>query len=268
MKWMLLITLVISVQANAYLSEDLLSKKSDLITIPEIEEENIQANAWSPYLMDKCEIYNRQNANEDELRDAGLRRCIDGSVSFKQPKATGINGYEGKCGQTSASNTLFHICKRAFSPKDEIEKYLKDITPGVLPKTLRRGMKNIFTDNKQFCPTSMWKKLSAKSSSKFIGEVKQAIFPRYSHPNLLVITRNGRRLLRNPIMALIQNPGGKYLHWVTIIDIESNRNECNFIVNHWDNQYRVSCKKFASWSGKVGKTYPVVLKSYSIVSLH
>jgi hypothetical protein len=92
------------------------------------------------------------------------------------------------------------------------------------------------------------------------------LIPNYSHINLQEVSRFGKSYSRNPVGALIQNPGGKYIHWVKIIDVLESENVCKFIVNHWDNQYEVPCDTLATWSGRVGRTYPIILKSYSIVT--
>lgn len=265
MKWILFLLPTIAF-AGDFITEIRTSPEADLVEYTN-DEQNYDDKKWSLYLYDQCNFYDRNVQNEDELRDAGLRRCKDGSISFVQPKSDGWNGWEGKCGPTAASNSLYHLCKKGLNPNTYVARYMSDVTPGVLPKTLKKGLKKIFELNKEACPNSNnWVYSKLKTETNYIAKVKQDLFPKYSHPNLLRVTRNGKSYLRNPILTLIQNPGGNYLHWVTIIDIESTQTRCDFVVNHWNKQYLVPCKTLASWSGKVGKTYPIILKSYSVVT--
>lgn len=237
-------------------------------TFVEVQDKHLpslESYSWEQFKTDDCLQYLINNKNEDKLRDSGFRRCKDGSVSFVQPDSSGWNGWEGKCGQTAASNTLYHMCKVAKDPKDYMDRYLSDITPGVRPKTLYRGMKNIFKENSSLCPRGSWSHYSSGSTDKFIEEVKQKIIPKYSHERLVVMRRDGVEKLRQPVMVLIQNPSSRYLHWVTIMDV-LDKNECLFVVNHWDNQYQLPCDLLAEWSDDVGHSYPIILRSLSYVT--
>lgn len=219
---------------------------------------------WNYYKIDECTLRDENVKNERQLRDIGLRRCRDGSVSFIQPNSEGWNGWEGKCGQTAAANTLFHFCRVAKDPNQYIDEYLSDLTPGVLPKTLRKGLSSIFSKF-SFCANVEFRSKSFRTNDNFISFVKQKIIPNMSHPRMLTITRDGLQRLRQPVLVLVQNPGTKYLHWVTIIDQIDRNRTCNFIVNHWDAQYMVPCTDLANWSKNVGRTYPLILKSLSVV---
>lgn len=265
MKWILFLIPTLGF-ASEFITEQRISPESDLVVFVS-EEPTYENKSWSLYLYDRCNYIDRNVQNENELRRAGLRRCKDGSVSFVQPKSEGWNGWEGKCGPTAASNSLYHLCKKGLDPNAYVAKYMKDATPGVRPLTLKKGLTKIFSLNTHACPTSNnWKYEKLASSTNYITKIKQDLFPKYSHPNLLKIQRNGKSYLRNPVLSLIQNPGGKYLHWVTIIDIISTASKCDFVVNHWNKQYLIPCKILASWSEKVGKTYPIILKSFSVVT--
>lgn len=223
---------------------------------------------WELYLTDKCEIAYLDLDTEVDLRARGLRRCEDNSISFVQPKARGIGGWEGKCGQTYGANTVFSLCKKSVDPASYFTKYLRDLTPGVRPKTLERGMSSVFSKLDALCPNSLgsWSYSASRDKESYIDDIKQRLLPRFSHPRLLEIKRYNKTYQRVPVGVLIQNPGGKYLHWVTVVDVLEDRNSCEFIINHWDNQYQLPCDKLASWAYDVGVSYPIILKSYSIVS--
>jgi hypothetical protein len=219
---------------------------------------------WNIYKSDECVLRDQNVLNEKGLQALGLRRCRDGSVSFIQPNSTGWNGWEGKCGQTAASNVLFHYCRVAKDPKTYMDEYLSDITPGVRPRTLEKGLNKVFKKFK-YCEEVSFEKYYAGSEDDFIGKIKQRLKRLRSHPMMLTLTRNGQQRYREPVIVLIQNPGTKYLHWVTIVDQIDDNRQCNFIINHWDDQYKVPCSDLADWSYQVGRTYPVILRSYSLV---
>ena len=264
MKWILLL-LPSLVFAQDFITEIRTNQESKLIEYAD-EDRSYPDKSWSIYLLDSCRMYDRNVQNEDQLRQAGLRRCKDGSVSFVQPKSDGWNGWEGKCGPTAASNSLYHLCKKGLDPNKYVARYMSDATPGVRPKTLRKGLRKIFSLNKENCPTkNNWFYSNFRNNTDFIANIKQDLIPKFSHKNLLKINRFDKSYFRNPVIVLIQNPGGNYLHWVTIVDIIADRQRCDFVVNHWNKQYYVPCETLATWSSKVGKTYPIILKSYSIV---
>ena len=147
--------------------------------------------------------------------------------------------------------------------------YLSDITPGVKPSKMSGGLNSTFFG--QFrgdCPQrreASWWYIKLGNTSNFIKYVKQYLRPVYSHHSQVRITRDGREYFRNPVGVLIQNPNSKVLHWVTVVDEVERYGRCKFIVNHWDSQFEVPCTKLAQWSGQVGKTYPIILKSYQVV---
>ncbi len=235
---------------------------------PEERSERELERLWKFYLTDKCEQFNISIRNEANLRYNGLRRCRDNTVSFVQPSSRGVGGWEGKCGHTFAANSFYTLCKKTVSPDEYFGDVFGDITPGVRPSTLRKGLNSVFKKNKSSCPIEKmkWKYSVSKNSKNYIASIKKQMIPRFSHPNLQVVKRFGKQYFRNPVGALIQNPGGKYIHWVKIIDILESQMSCQFVVNHWDNQYQVPCQTFALWASKVGKTYPIILKSFSLVS--
>lgn len=221
---------------------------------------------WNVYKSDACTVRDSYVLNEQAMRDLGLRRCRDNSVSFVQPKSEGWNGWEGKCGQTAAANTLFHYCRIAKDPDSYVGEYMGDITPGVRPGTLRKGMNKLF---KKFssCGNFEFEKKSFRKRDDYISYIKQKLISQNIYPSTLTIMRNNESRLRQPVITLIQNPGSKYLHWVSVVDQIDLNNQCHFIVNHWDDQYTVPCNDLADWSYDVGRSYPVILRSYSLVAI-
>lgn len=246
------------------------ASSNDLIEVPE-DHKRLKSPlevTWTQFLVDKCEMFDTRNVDEERYRENGLRRCRDNSISYVQPKSTGAGGWEGKCGHTFGANTLFSLCAKSVKPDTYFNAHFRDITPGVRPKTLRGGIARVFDQNSDICPTdNNWTYFIQGNKSSFIQKIKELLIPNYSHRNMIEIQRDGANFFRNPVGALIQNPGGNYLHWVTITDVLSQENKCEFVVNHWDNQYHVDCELFANWSYNVGRSYPIILKSYSLVSI-
>lgn len=174
---------------------------------------------------------------------ADLNICMDGSISFTQPKSTGINGYEGKCGQTAAANIASMLCEEDFSPI-AIDKLFKDVTPGVHPRTLIKGLNKIVKSS-QNCLSKKTLTLSyAKNESDYIEKIQNA---------------------QTPVAILIRNPGGQVLHWVTIINSFESSEGCRFRVNHWGGQFIVPCEIISKWSRGVKDSYGAILKEYTLV---
>lgn len=222
---------------------------------------------WYTYRTDSCDSPSEQD--DYRYRHTGLRRCRDGSVSFVQPPSVGAGGWEGRCGHTMAANMLYTICNKAVHPVNFFGPLLRDVTPGVKPATMSSGLNRAFFGQfEDICPDrreASWWYIKLGNHSNFLRRVKEYLRPVYSHRSQTRITRDGREYFRNPVGVLIQNPNSKILHWVMVIDEVERYGQCYFVVNHWDSQFEVPCNKLAEWSGKVGKTYPLILKSYQVV---
>src|SRR5690606_11458987 len=144
------------------------------------------------------------------------------------------------------------------------DPFMKDITPGVLPRTLTRGLNKILSQHKDHCPQGKWKINHARNEKDYIKKLEENLRPKVQISTINVLNRDGKAITTTPVMTLIVNPGsGKYLHWVTVLDLERKNDKCDLYINHWSNQYKVPCDTFAKWAGKVGKAYPVVLKSFT-----
>lgn len=240
----------------------------DLVEVPDLHYSQSDKSSWAMYKTDDCLLAKRSSVLETKAREIGFRRCRDRSVSFVQPPARGIGGWEGKCGQTFGANVLYSLCKEKVDPASYFRTVFRDITPGVRPGVLRRGMERLFGNLDGSCPSQegRWGFNTSKSESQFILNIIELNQPKFSHPNMISLRRFGQEYFRNPVGVLVQNPGGTYLHWVSIVDTIRTNDSCEMIVNHWDNQYQVPCDVLARWSYNVGRTYPIILKSYSVVS--
>jgi len=229
-------------------------------------EGTIDKDSFSNYYTDGCNEKRTDISNEDKLRSFGLRRCKDSTVSFVQPDSTGYKGWEGKCGQTAASNILYSYCKIGASPESYTNSYLSDYTPGVRPGTLVSGLDDMFDVNTD-CPTeASWHGFSYRTEADYIDSIRRGlnsyISSQYKQERKVsfMLTKEV-----TPVAVLIRVPGGKELHWITIVDIEESKKSCKLVVNHWDGQYKVDCSKIAKWSRGVEDSYGLVLSKYYVV---
>jgi hypothetical protein len=233
--------------------------QSGRLRIGTVDRENL-----SSYKTDSCELIDTGVSNESSLRAQNLRRCKDGTVSFVQPDSEGVRGYEGKCGQTAASNALFTLCRIAAHPKSYADYYLSDVTPGVRPGTLEEGLDDMFEKNNSNCPSGNWRIDDADNSNDFWNNIEKGLRVYYSSEQITLRTRdNGEKIYRKPVIAMIRTPGDHVLHWVTIVDlIGKDSPSCKVIFNHWDDQYEVPCYPFARWSYGVDDSYGPILSGY------
>lgn len=233
---------------------------------------SIDSGSFSDYHTDGCTVKKDDITNEEELREDGLRRCNDGTVSFVQPKSTGICDAEGKCGQTSAANIMYMYCKLITSPKAYTNAYLSDYTPGVRPDTMKEGLNKMFNKNWKECPQEhgSWHYYDSYDyESDYIDAVERGLKPSFKSDYVVKRTRaNGKKIKRTPVALLIRNPGGEELHWITVVDVirgKTGPKTCHMVVNHWDDQYEVPCSKIAKWSRGVANSYGVLFNKYVVL---
>lgn len=232
-----------------------------------VPEGKIDDDKFSKYLHDSCQVKKPSIANEDELRSLYLRRCKDGTVSFKQPSSEGYKGWEGKCGQTAASNLMYGYCKIVTSPKSYTNKYLSDYTPGVRPGTLISGLDSMFKNDQLDCPSSKsWHAYSYGYEKHYIASIKRGLKTTLENKYKVKRTRSdGSTIYRTPVALLIRSPGGHALHWVTVVDLVESGESCHMFVNHWDDQYKVPCSKIAKWSRGVANSFGAILNKYYVI---
>lgn len=227
----------------------------------------IDNDSFSNYLTDRCTVYDKTILNEADLRERGLRRCSDNTISYVQPPSKGSSGYEGRCGQTAASNIMYSYCKLVVSPENYSNAYLRDLTPGVRPGTLIRGLDQMFSENKFECPDSReWNTYSYRVENDFIGGIERGLVTDIkSKYKLKRKTSKASSVERTPVALLIRVPGGTDLHWITIVDLMKSSTKCEMVVNHWNKQYTVPCSKIAKWSRGVEDSYGIILDKYYVV---
>ena len=210
--------------------------------------------------------YKSDSCPDEDISDKyDVGTCEDNTSSFTQPGSEGYFGQEGKCGQTLVSNMLNMHCGLNLTP-NESDYYVRDYSFGVASSTLASGLNDLFGDYKSSCPRSSWKVTNASSEREFLIEITNALSVKHSGNQVKRKRENGRTETRSPVGILIRNPGGQYLHWVTIVDVDFSGGKCAMIFNTWKKQYRAPCSDVAAWSRGVQDSYPI-LDKYTIVHL-
>lgn len=228
----------------------------------------VDDDSWSNYVTDRCS-QKKQLGLRSLIGVEEPRFCKDGTVSYKQPKSSGFKGWEGKCGQTAAANMVYGLCKVALDPVDNINDYMRDLSPGVFPSTLKRGLNEIFGDFPHSCDSrGEWKWFYNTSAKSFIQAMKYMTRQkRSSGRRMQRIDYRGIKVERTPLALLVRDPGSHMLHWITLVDVEEKEQKCMAVVNHWDNQYKTPCDTLAKWSKGVSDSYPIIFRPYNMVVL-
>jgi hypothetical protein len=206
-----------------------------------------------------------ENVSDQRHKLAGLKYCKDQSTSFKQPNGIGINGYEGRCGQTAAANVTYFYCQMVLHPVVDINAYFSDPGPGVAPRTLRDGLNDLFKSASRTCPQGgAWKRVSYKNSSEYLKGIESGLKAKVEFKHKLKRYRSdGKMVFTTPIPVLIAQ--GSYLHWVTVIDLVKTNNDCKVIYVDQGTQTEVSCDSMVKSSYEVGKMWYPLLNSYTLI---
>ncbi len=173
------------------------------------------------------------------------RVCEDGTVSFDQPTSTGINGWNGFCGQTAAANTGAMICYRYTHPT-LFDDYADDLTPGSRPGTVRAGLAKYFAEGG--CPSGRWQNRSPWTANGFFEELRSALW--LTRGKSLRRRENGTSVRFTPVPVLISS-GLQAMHWVTVVDLVADREDiygCNLVMNTWGSQRVMTCKDFIDYA--------------------
>jgi hypothetical protein len=181
------------------------------------------------------------------------KECPDQTISHIQPPSIGLNGWEGYCGQTAASNLTSMLCDRHLLPKSN-DQYGKDITPGQHSSTMKRSLKKIFSEQASLnsCPLVTWKVKKSLKAATFLQKLKDSLFHgehqvrRYRSENDFVLI--------TPVPVLI-NSGGLNYHWVTIVDMPANAQDkygCDAVMNTWGEQRVLTCEKLVKYADHTG----------------
>jgi hypothetical protein len=175
--------------------------------------------------------------------------CPDSTVSHSQPASTGYNGWEGYCGQTSISNITSMLCTRHIDPKSN-DYYGTDYTPGEHSSTMKTSLRKIFAEHPKTntCPKVTWNVRKNWSGSSFLKSVKGDLFGSTKKIRRFRTTTTYVEVTPTPVLI---NSGGLNYHWVTVVDIISNKKDghgCDVVVNTWGDQKTLTCDNFVSYA--------------------
>ncbi len=179
--------------------------------------------------------------------------CPDGTISHRQPRSHGLNGWEGYCGQTAASNMTSMLCQRHISPKTH-DLYAKDLTPGQHSSTMKKALNKIFSEQpgKNTCPVTHWVVRINWHDEIFLEKLKRDLF--YGQQQIIRNREDGHQIKITPIPVLM-NSGGLNYHWVTVVDLINNSQDrfgCDVIMNTWGNQKTLGCETFTRYTDHTG----------------
>ncbi|OUR94182.1 hypothetical protein A9Q84_17930 [Halobacteriovorax marinus] len=213
---------------------------------------------------EKMSDYKRAQFCNEKIAMKGITaqawRCKDGSITYDQPKSTGIGGYNGFCGETAASNILHMHCGLMASPTKYCNSFTKDFTPGTRAGSLKTGLNSMFKENKPLCPEGKWESYSSSGSPE---EYIQYLLGGLKQKSNFTRTRDSKgkvKIFPFPIMIEVPPVGSKGLHWVTVLDVIGykkgkdleKQTGCEVMINHWGDQYKVPCTRLALWAKRSG----------------
>lgn len=190
--------------------------------------------------------------------------CSDNTISYEQAPSEGNWKQEGFCGQVSLQNIFRTMCGYN-STSGFANNYLNDYNIGVSSTTLVEGLNALFKDYSDDCPSGKYQKHNAENESDFISDIVSSVHLATGENQRSRINSRGQSVKRSPVVTFIRIPGKVELHWITIMDVEYNNNKCEMIINQWDDQYKVPCKKVAEWSRNVRELYGDIFPSYTSI---
>lgn len=179
--------------------------------------------------------------------------CPDTTISHLQPDSSGLNGWEGYCGQTAVSNITSMLCGRHMDPKSN-DYYGTDSSPGQHSSTMKLSLRKIFAEEPKTnsCPKVTWNVRQNWRDSSVLKSIRGDLFGstkkirRFRNPTTYV------NITPTPVLL---NSGGLNYHWVTVVDIISNakdKHKCDVVVNTWGNQKTLTCENFVSYTDHSG----------------
>lgn len=187
------------------------------------------------------------------LKPVSYYICPDKTISHVQPPSTGLNGWEGYCGQTAMSNITSMLCGRHMSPKSN-DFYGTDLSPGQHSTTILASLRKIFTEypKKNTCPKVTWKIRQNWRDKSLLKSVKGDVFGSTSKIKRFRSATTYVNITPTPVLL---NSGGLNYHWVTVVDFLDNKNDefgCDVVLNTWGDQKTLTCENFVSYTDHSG----------------
>lgn len=173
--------------------------------------------------------------------------CLDGTISI-EPLDASLWGYEGRCGETAALNTIGMYCNRAISSEEYLENTQPDLTPGSRPSTIRAGLNYYFSRKNECTGEGAWA-IYHSDSSNYITDLTIAL----SEQNIIsreIEIDGGNLVVESAPIVLLVDTGTP--HWIVLIDIRNNDDSCVATFNDMGAQWTISCNDLTKW-GNLGE---------------
>jgi hypothetical protein len=174
-----------------------------------------------------------------------MRYMEDGTISWDQPPSDGVEGWNGRCGETAAANLIAMYYQGYASAPLAIPEYIKfeDPTPGTRVETLTLGMNNFQKKIKQSPRKFLWKSANASSSAPIL-DLSEIVVVRAGSSNRAPSFKNVDKTTHKkfPVAALLQM--GKQFHWVTIVNVVYRDGGYHVVYNDHGKQTTISSSEF------------------------
>ncbi|MBY0515559.1 MAG: hypothetical protein K2P81_01535 [Bacteriovoracaceae bacterium] len=183
--------------------------------------------------------------------------CPDKTLSAEQGSSWGVGGWEGRCGQTAATNLLYSLCGH-LSPSlvktgecSREDSAFNDITPGVMPTTMAEDYNDFLQANgcakkkvtHGYRPNTLVEQY-------FEGKVTLAQTMKVQESAIEAVVKEGNP---HPTMFMIEVPGSKELHWISLEKVYTDAKGVKTVkVNHWGSQYDYPLSEVAKLTLKAG----------------
>lgn len=180
--------------------------------------------------------------------------CEDNTVSFNQPKSRdrwGWEGWEGYCGQVTASNLTAMYCQRYIDPK-LFDAYAMDQAPGTAPSTLEVILNKVFSEQSTHnpCPEGKWKTMvTSNNPYQFVSTLQRRLFQKLKSSYTLT-RKDQKKVSVNPLVLLISEGPTSY-HYITLVDMhtkDDDRYGCEILANSYGAQYTMTCEKLIRYT--------------------
>jgi hypothetical protein len=183
--------------------------------------------------------------------------CGDGTLSAEQGNSWGVGGWEGRCGQTAATNVLYSLCgkispslrKRGVCSRED--GVFNDVLPGVLPSTMAADYNEFLSLNACTERTVSSRRVENAKLKDFYDN--RSSLSQVIEEQMKMVTS---ALLKSthPTMFMIETTDGPGLHWVTVTGSEDRGGKKFLKINHWGGQYFYSLEDFAKLTLKASKS--------------
>jgi hypothetical protein len=183
--------------------------------------------------------------------------CGDGTLSAEQGNSWGVGGWEGRCGQTAATNVLYTLCKKVSPSLRKMgvcsreDGVFNDVLPGVLPSTMAADY-NEFLSLNDCSERTVTNHRVENAKLKDFYENRSDLSQVLQEQVKMVTSALAKS--PHPTMFMIETSDGPGLHWVTVTGPEERDGKKFLKINHWGGQYFYPLEDFAKLTLKASKS--------------